>query len=681
MKSKLFLGFLLAAISLLPIGFSFAQDPTGNVIDVEERYIATVTTSVAEIYEQPSTASAIVAAASLGNRLPLVEAPADGDAFYLVELRSTVQGYVSAANVSVELFEAPAVLAPDSATLYITLDTSPGMFDNVGTLFTVLNAGSEGAFIGDEINSLLELLFLNPDIDLDQIRGWLGDEVSIVNMRCLSSSMAQYIMEDTNQSTPSAEVVVLASVLNADGAEAFIDAQFESGDFADIDSIEVEYGGYTYRLLTDELEAPGEPENPVIAMGIVDDHLVFTQGRSTYEAVIDVANGVTPSLAETDRFERVYGDLDLESFLRIYVGPSLFCPVHDPILYDSLLNETFSDGALDIAGVDPSDPAALQEGIRALIDEAFDGYAIGFREDGSGVTLDLISGIDSETLSELTGLSDEEIQDLNTQMGLELFGFLTPYALEAITFGTLAEDYDALSNLSADTPDNMFESGTGITSDVLEWIDGSITMGFMDYPVYDATVDTDPHFFMVVEPAPNATGDQIQASYDGFIQATLDSGAVIEDESVRETSAGIVTTVVTGEGENQRILEIGAIDDYYLLIATGGNFDRIVEAGTTQAGEFTPNWRLLADLTIERDGVGNAETVSQSEFTDPFVAALDLGSYLQGGRLEVVAVVAPPLAEGEPSRISIICAICRNGERCFDNPSQPDVADISNFTE
>lgn len=681
MKSKLVLGFLLVAISLLPIGYSFAQDPTGSVSDVEERYIATVTTSITEIYEQPSTSSSVLAAASLGNRLPLVEAPEDGDEFYLVELRSTVQGYVSAANVSVELFETPAVLAPDSATLYITLDTSPGMFDRVGTLYTVLNAGSEGAFIGDEINSLLELLFLNPDIDLDQIRGWLGDEVSIVNMRCLSSSMAQYIMEDTNQSTPSAEVVVLASVLNADGAEAFIDAQFESGDFADIDSIEVEYGGYTYRLLTDELEGPGEPENPVIAMGVVEDHLVFTQGRSTFEAVIDVANGVTPSLAETERFDRVYGDLDLESFLRIYVGPSLFCPVHDPILYDALLRESFSEGALDVAGVDASDPAALQESIRALIDDAFDGYAIGFREEGSGVTLDLISGIDSEMLGELTGLSDEEIQELNTQMGLELFGFLTPYALQEVTFGTLAEDYEALSFLSADTPDTMFEGGTGITSDVLEWIDGSITMGFMDYPVYDATVDTDPHFFMIVEPAPNATGDQIQASYDGFIQATLAAGGVVEDESVRETSVGDVTTVITGEGDNQRVLEIGAIDDYYLLIATGGNFDRIVEAGTTQAGRFTPNWRLLADLSIAREGVGNAETVSQAQFDDPFVAALDLGGYLQSSRLEVVAVVAPPLAEGQPSRISIICTVCRTGERCFDDPSQPNVPDISGFSE
>ncbi|RMG69799.1 MAG: DUF3352 domain-containing protein, partial [Chloroflexi bacterium] len=442
-----------------------------------------------------------------------------------VELRSTALGWIPAADVSVELFEPPAILAPDSATLYITLDTSPGMFDRVGTLFTVLNAGSEGAFIGDEINSLLELLFLNPDIDLDQIRTWLGDEVSIVNLRCLSSSMAQYVMEDTSQSTPSAEVVILASVLNAQGAQAFIDAQFTDGDFAQIPNIEVEYGGYTYRLLADELEAPGEPENPVVALGIVDDYLVFTQGRSSFEAIIDVANGLTPSLAETERFNRVYGDLDLESFLRVYVGPSLFCPVHDPILYESLLRETFSEGALEVAGVDTTDPAILQESIRALIDEAFDGYALGFREESSGVTLDLVSGIDVEALTELTGLSEEEIQVLNTQMGLELFGFLTPYALEAITFGTLRDSYDALSSLAADTPEEMFERGTGMTSDVLEWIEGSITMGFMDYPVYQGTVNTDAHFFMIVEPAPNGDNDQIQATYENFVQATLEAGA------------------------------------------------------------------------------------------------------------------------------------------------------------
>lgn len=667
MKTKLLLVVVLGALLLLPAGIGMAQDPTGNIEENQERYIATVTSSIAEVYAEPSTGAQIIAAASLGNRLPLVEAPAAGDEWYLVELRSTAQGYVSAANVSVELFEPPAILAPDSATLYITLDTSPGMFDRVDTLFTVLNAGNEGAFIGDEIDSLLQLLFLNPDIDLDQIRGWLGDEVSVVNLRCLSSSMAQYVMEDTNQSTPSAEVMVLASVLNPDGAEAFIDAQFSEGDLADTPNIEVEYGGYTYRLLADALEAPGEPENPVVAMGIIDDYLVFTQGRSSFEAVIDVANGLTPSLAETDRFERVYGDLDLESFLRIYIGPSLFCPVHDPILYDALLNETFSEGALEIAGIDSTDPAELQESIRALIDDAFDGYALGFREEGAGVTLDLVSGIDNEALQELTGLSDEEVQALNSQMGLELFGFLTPYALQTLTFGTLEEDYDALSSLVADTPEDMFERGTGMTSDVLEWIDGSITMGFMDYPVFQASVDTDPHFFMIVEPAPDTSQEQIQSAYDDFVQATLDAGGEVVDSSVRDTSVGEVTTIVTGEGDNQRVMEIGAVNDYYLLISTGGNFDRIVAAGTTDEGIFTPDWRLLADVSLDRTGTANAETLTQSsQFTDDFVSALDLGSFAQGGRLEAAAIVAAPLVLGEPSRISIICTICRNGERCFE---------------
>ncbi|PJF38123.1 MAG: hypothetical protein CUN55_18610, partial [Phototrophicales bacterium] len=154
---------------------------------------------------------------------------------------------------------------------------------------------------------------------------------------------------------------------------------------------------------------------------------------------------------------------------------------------------------------------------------------------------------------------------------------------------------------------------------------------------------------MIVEPAPNGDNDQIQATYENFVQATLEAGAQLSEESVRETSVGTVTTVITGEGENQRILEIGAIDDKYLLIATGGNFDRIVAAGTTENGTFTPNWRLLADLSLERTGIGNAETFDQSQFNDGFVAAMDIGSYLQGGRLEVAAIVAPPLVEGEPS--------------------------------
>ncbi|PJF38224.1 MAG: hypothetical protein CUN55_18100, partial [Phototrophicales bacterium] len=156
MKAKLFLISVLIVFSLLPMGLSMAQDPTGNIGEQPQQYIATVTTSLAQIYEQPSTTSRVIGAASQGNRLPLVEAPSAGDEWYLVELRSTALGWIPAADVSVELFEPPAILAPDSATLYITLDTSPGMFDRVGTLFTVLNAGSEGAFIGDEINSLLE---------------------------------------------------------------------------------------------------------------------------------------------------------------------------------------------------------------------------------------------------------------------------------------------------------------------------------------------------------------------------------------------------------------------------------------------------------------------------------------------------------------------------------------------
>ena len=224
------------------------------------------------------------------------------------------------------------------------------------------------------------------------------------------------------------------------------------------------------------------------------------RGKRPTESIIDVANGA-PSLGQSQNFQDVYGGLVPNSFARIYASPGLYCPLHEPVLYPALLNDMFKNQQITIPGVDPNGtPEQIQQQLIQLLDNTFKGYGVGFRNTGSGLNVDLVSGVNAEKLQQLTGLSADQIKQITDNMGLNLFGFLTPQTFEALTFGNLTGDFSTLNSVQAQTNNTTFTQQTGMTSDVLNYIDGSVTMGFIDYPVFsDSSTQAPNYFLMVVE--------------------------------------------------------------------------------------------------------------------------------------------------------------------------------------
>ncbi|MEO8396189.1 MAG: DUF3352 domain-containing protein, partial [Chloroflexota bacterium] len=406
------------------------------------------------------------------------------------------------------------------------------------------------------------------------------------------------------------------------------------------------------------------------------DHLVLTQGQTSYEAIVDVANG-SPSLGQSQNFQDVYGGLVPNSFAKVYASPGLYCPLHESILYPALKNDLFADGELAIPGVDPNGtPEQIQQQLIELLDNTFKGYGVGFRNTGSSLTVDLVSGINEQKLQELTGLPADQIKKIADDAGLSLFGFLTPQTFEALTWGNLTNNFSTLRDVSANTPQTTFTQQTGLTSDVLNYIDGSITMGYLDYPVFNDPTDTPSYFLMVVESsdstkAATATQALIDAALKqpGATQSTRDfNGTQITRIDVPgSTSAGKIqpASSVKGSVESQAV-DLGKVIEFanignFTLLTTGGNLELVIENGSkTSSGQFTPDWRLLAGLPIDTP-TGNGSSDA------PFVAYLDVAGALAGGQsshIKAAAIVTPATGNGTSSRITIICKICRSSDTC-----------------
>ncbi len=294
--------------------------------------------------------------------------------------------------------------------------------------------------------------------------------------------------------------MILASIAHMTQAQQFITHVLNTGPMAAAPKRQISYNGNSYWLLNDPTAPTYNADLPPVAMGIVGGYAVFTQGQTSYELIIDVANGA-PSLGQSQNFQDVYGGLVPNSFARIYASPGLYCPLHEPVLYPALLNDMFKNQQINIPGVDPNGtPEQIQQQLIQLLDNTFKGYGVGFRNTGSGLNVDLVSGVNAEKLQQLTGLSADQIKQITDNMGLNLFGFLTPQTFEALTFGNLTGDFSTLNSVQAQTNNTTFTQQTGMTSDVLNYIDGSVTMGFIDYPVFsDSSTQAPNYFLMVVE--------------------------------------------------------------------------------------------------------------------------------------------------------------------------------------
>ncbi len=672
------LGILLLVLLVLSLGWStvaFADD-SPSVVNLENQHLqATVVSNQVNLRSGPGENYAIVAHARQGVRLPVFAMAGDINGWYEVEPTSGQKAWVASWVVNVAAAQQSNMLAPSKSTLYISVDTSPGFFDRMSDLYTVMNGSSGGnglslAFQGD-IERMLSLLFNNPLITAKQVRPWLGDDVSIVNLQCLSVTMSDFLMSSALQETPRPSVVILASIIDPAGARAFVTDTLSTGKMANAPKRSMTYNGYSYTLLNDPTAANFDADVPPVAMGIVGDHLVLTQGQTSYEAIVDVANG-SPSLGGSQNFQDVYGGLVPGSFAKVYASPGLYCPLHESILYPALKNDLFANGQFAIPGVDPNGtPEQIQQQLIALLDNTFKGYGVGFRNTGSSLTVDLVSGINEQKLEELTGLPADQVKQIADDAGLSLFGFLTPQTFEALTWGNLTNNFSTLRDVSANTPQTTFEQQTGLTSDVLDYIDGSVTMGYLDYPVFDApTTDTPAYFLMVVESSDNSkAATATQALIDAALKqpgSTLTTRDFNGTQITRidvpgSTSAGKIQPASSVKGSLEAQVDLGKVIEFanignFTLLTTGGNLELVIENGSkTSSGLFTADWRLLAGLPVDTP-TGNGTSDA------PFVAFLDIAGNSvtgQSSHIKAAAIVTPATSAGGSSHITIICQISR----------------------
>jgi len=655
----------------------FADD-SPTVVDLANQNLqATVVTSQVNLRSGPSENYPVVAHAHQGMHLPVLAMAGDVNGWYEVEPTSGVKGWVASWVVTVGAAEQSDMLAPSKSTMYISVDTSPGFFNRMSDLYTVMNGAAGGTGLGLEfqgnIERMVSLLFNNPLVTADEVRPWLGNDVSIVNLQCLSTTMSDFLMSSALDETPRPSVVILASIVDPVGAQAFVQKTLTSGNMANAPKRQMTYNGYTYTLLNDPTAANYNADLPPVAMGIVGDHMVLTQGQTSYEAIVDVANG-SPSLGQSQNFQDVYGNLVPNSFAKVYASPGLYCPLHEPILYPALRNDLLSTGKINIPGVDPNGtPEQIQQQLITLLDNTFKGYGVGFRNTGSSLTVDLVSGVNDQQLEQITGLPADQIKKIADDAGLDLFGFLTPQTFEALTWGNLTSNFSRLRDVSANTPQGTFSQQTGMTSDVLNYIEGSVTMGFLDYPVFN-DVSTDPSYFLMVVESSDST--KSQTAYQALIDAALKQPG--STQTTREYKGTQITRInvppatskiqpssgaksaAEAQSGGGKVIEFANIGTFTLL-TTGGNIELVMDNGSkTSDGKFSPDWRLLAGLPASTPADGNVDN-------SPFVAYLDLAGTLTGGQsshVKAAAIITPATGSQTSSRITIICKICRSSNTC-----------------
>lgn len=607
---KRFIFYIILAVLLTMLTPVYSQE-TGD------KLLAVVAVSSAEIFQEPDPASPLstfTPTRSQGTRMVIVD---QVDGWYQVQLRTAELAWVRMADVGVEPYISPATLIPSDAPFYVTLDISPGFFNRIGALYAILNGSPEEQAISTQVDDMLRFLFMNPDIELDSVRQWLGDEMIVSSVACQDPVAAGSVPEDP---FPTPNVAIVVPIFNPQLAQSFYDTQFTEGGFADVAYQEIEYMGYTYRLLD---EAP-QVGPPVVAMGIIDDYFVFTQGTAPMESIIDVLNGA-PSLADGNQgFQDGFAELGSEDyFLRMFANSTVFCGVSDPFISDAIS----VDESTPLGDVDLSDPDVRN----ALIEEAFQGYTLGYRDMGGSITLDLVSGLDTERLQTITGLTDEEVAEIEQSIGLATFGFLTPELLDTLTFGTVAGSFDSLTTIASTDQTSTFANNTGLDPDVFNQLAGSFTMGFVQYPVLSTDETSEPYFFLAVEASDEAA---LQATFDALV------GTPETDPVIREIDGISVTEL----SQDENTLEVATIGNYVVLV-TNNNMDNVIEQLVIKENQFSPNWAALVGASPEGQ----------------FVTAIDLASVVSGAQLQASVVITPDVT---PTRISIICTLCFDETSC-----------------
>jgi hypothetical protein len=508
--------------------------------------------------------------------------------------------------------------------------------------------------------------------------------------------MSDFLMTETLQETPRPSVVIMAQTVDETRTRQFINQVVNSGTLRNAPRQQVTYNGITYTLLNDPAMPNYNPNAQAVAMGIVGEFAVFTQGAGSFNAIIDAATGQSPTLGANAKFRDVYYQLTGQPFMKVYVAPGLFCPVHEPILYNALLSDVYASGEIDLPGLDTAtlSDGELQERLVALLDNAFYGYGVSYGNREGRLAINVASGYNLQALVEITGLPADEIERRVGQGGLELFGFLRPSALQGLTFGRMTAEYDQLRAMAAETPEAVFESATGLSRDMLDWFEGVITMGFIDYPLFagGGIASRPAYFLLILETQTDALATEAMNS---FVAAAMQQPGAVDSSTIVE---GVDTWRVVNS--TNEVVEVAALENF-VIVTTGGNLDRVLQNGRrTSNGRFYPDWILLAGLPQADELARNNPDAA------PYIAYLEMGRQLLSGgntfqpeavmmskpnmfqtqttgidtRIETAAVVTPPeallaelgLLDIDPSTldeaqiaslITIICRIC-NTNNC-----------------
>jgi uncharacterized protein DUF3352 len=221
---------------------------------------------------------------------------------------------------------APAALAPPNSPLFIEGSLRPE-----GELKTNLDALAQQIAGVDDLGELIvselesEAEESGEDFDFEkEVAPWLGERAGV--------SFEQFDGEDFHR------YGIAVETTDAEAAQAFVDKQSKSEEGPAEDA---SYDGVDYKIEQDD----------GMAIGIVDDFLVFGEDEASFKAVVDAAGG--ESLADQDRFSETFDAAAEGSFADVYVD------VGGLIDQSGGSIDPEAKQFLDSAGIEPSEATAV----------------------------------------------------------------------------------------------------------------------------------------------------------------------------------------------------------------------------------------------------------------------------------------------------------------------------------
>ncbi len=550
----------------------------------------------------------------------------------------------------------PAQLVPADAPFYLSLDTRTGFAVRVERLLSRL-AGQDVAGQGDlALDQVVQMLLGNPGASfVRDVRPWLGDQIAITNPQMPSMS-ALMMMANAAAPPPGIAPVLIASVTNVADARNFVSRLLSIPALSDVTSSEMTYNGHDY-ILVQPADATNQREG--LSIGLIGDYLVMAYGPRGIEPIIDTVNG-GPSLADAPGFQRIYGEMDPESALRLYIGPTLPAGVvGDPFVWN-LLVQSLQASEQPVPGLDLSDPAALQEQILDVID-TFHGIGLDFRTVENALVMDFIGGFDMDALDAVLGAPQPRLEK---GVGQEIIARFPADALGVLAWtnvGAGIENWLGMAALQgpgaqADLEQALaeFETQTGMAlEDVLAWMRGSIAVGGLENP---ASVLQPVSVAIVVE----ATDlDKAQQTLDALSQVAERQGQPVEVAEID----GVQVISIPSTGADQPPVQVAIIDGYVVVMIGEGMARMIATAQGDDNYTQNPEWARLTRIAnpdgpfIATLDIAGLAAFAQEAGDTAFMTEADRAMFASLRALQTAAIIAPASPGGGPARFSFILTL------------------------